>query len=248
MPDRTPGSRLRRGALGATVAALGLTLVTAGPAAAAPTVGDVDVQVTPTATAGGTVDVRLDLLAVGDVFAYETTLAFDPALLALDAVTGTPGGGFDDVASAPGTVTLRHSRLGTSPALAGDVTPTTLRLRALAAGTTPVTVRTVTVVGADAVTASRTDAASATVVLAAAPVAVPDPVPGATPPVAPAPADGAGTPAAPTATPPAAAAPRGPRAGALSDTGAQVGGLVALAVAALATGTVLVRRRVVSAR
>lgn len=252
MRDRIPRSRLRRGALRAAVVALGLTLATAGTAAAAPTVGEVALGATPSVTVGGAVDVRLDLRGVADVYAYEATLAFDPALLAFDAVTATPGGGFDDVTAGPGTVTVRHTRLGTSPALAGDVPTTTLRLRALAAGTAPVTARTVTLVGSDGVAASRTDAAVATVVVVAAPVPTPTPDPTVTSAPVPSPGGGVAAPSVPTPTPSAAAAAGapagGPRTGALSATGAQVGGLVALAAAALAAGAFLVRRRAVSAR
>lgn len=251
---RPTGRGLRRRALHATVAVLGLTLLTAAPAAAAPTVGEValDAPDAPV-TAGDPVDVRLDLRGVDDVFAYEATLAFDPALLAFEAVTATPAGGFDDAAPAAGAVTVRHTRLGTSPALTGDVVPTTVRLRALAGGSATVRVATLRLVGADGSTATLTDAASATVVLAPAPTPeptpepTPDPVPTPDPsaPAAPAPTGAA----SPTATPAAVAAPgTGPRGGALSATGAQVGGLLALALGAVAVGVVLVRRRTAAAR
>ncbi|WP_136520527.1 cohesin domain-containing protein [Cellulomonas telluris] len=254
MRDRTPRSRSRRGALRAAVVALGLTLATAGTAAAAPTVDGVALDATPEVTAGGTVDVRLDLRAVTDVYAYEATLAFDPDLLAFEAVTATPDGGFDDATAATGTVTVRHTRLGTSPGLTGDVPTTTLRLRALGAGTAAVTARTVALVGTDGAAATLTDAATATVVVAAAPVPpaspapTPTPSPTTSPTTSPVPEDAVAAPGAPTPTPSAAAAVRGPRAGSLGATGADVAGLVALAAAAAAVGAFLVRRRVVSAR
>ncbi|MFS0706212.1 cohesin domain-containing protein, partial [Cellulomonas sp. 179-A 9B4 NHS] len=203
MRDRIPRSSLRRGALRAAVVALGLTLATAGAAVAAPAADEVALTVTPEVTAGGTVDVRLELRGTADVFAYEATLALDPALLAFDAVTATPDGGFDDVTEAAGTVTLRHTRLGTSPALSGTVPATTLRLRALAAGTATVAVRTVTLVGTDGTTTTLTDAAAATVAVAAAPVPSPTATPApttapTTAPVTAPPAGGVAAPGVPT--------------------------------------------------
>lgn len=247
MPDRSPGSRLRRTALRAASVALALTLATAGAAAAAPTVGSVTLTATPAVTAGDLVEVRIAPADVADVYAYEATLAFDPALLAFEDVTATPDGGFDDVATTVGTVTVRHTRLGTSPALSDDVEPTVLRLRALAAGAATVRVADATFVGTDGATVALTDAAAAAVAVAAAPAPVPSTTPTPTPTVAgpaaqPAPADTPGT--------AAAAAGRGTRSGAgsLGATGAEVGALAGLAVLALVTGAVLVRRRAVSAR
>ena len=250
MRDRSPGTRARRRALHATVAALGLILVAAAPAAAAPVVDEVALT-GPTAAvpAGASVDVRLDLRAAADVYAYEATLAFDPTLLAFDQVTDVPDGGFDDVATGPGSVTVRHTRLGTSPSLAGDVT-TTVRLTALAGGTATVRLADLTLVGSEAVTDTRADAASLDVVVT--PAATPTPTPPA--PTAPAPSPSPSGDAAvpsPSATTPSGAAGgtgTGSGTGALSATGAQVAGVLALALAALGLGAVLVRRRAVASR
>jgi hypothetical protein len=248
MRDRSPGTRARRRALHATVAALGLLLVAAAPAAAAPAVDEVALT-GPTAAvpAGASVDVRLDLRAAADVYAYEATLAFDPTLLAFDQVTDVPGGGFDDVATAPGSVTVRHTRLGTSPSLAGDVT-TTVRLTTLAGGTATVRLAGLTLVGSDAVTDTRADAASLDVVVT--PAAPPTPPAPTAPAPSPSPSDGAAVPSPSATTPPGAAGGTGTGSGtgALSATGAQVAGVLALALAALGLGAVLVRRRAVASR
>lgn len=251
MRDRSPGTRARRRALHATVAALGLLLVAAAPAAAAPAVDEVALT-GPTAAvpAGTSVDVRLDLRAAADVYAYEATLAFDPALLAYDQVIDVPAGGFDDVTTAPGSVTVRHTRLGTSPSLTGDVT-TTVRLTALAGGTATVRLADLTLVGSDAATDTRADVASLDVVVTPAPTPTPTP-PAPTAP-APSPSDGGAAAPSPSATTPAGAAAgtgsgTGTGAGALSATGAQVAGVLAVALAALGLGAVLVRRRAVASR
>ncbi|WP_046529246.1 cohesin domain-containing protein [Cellulomonas sp. FA1] len=253
MRDRSPRTRARRRALHATVAALGLLLVAAAPAAAAPAVDEVALT-GPTAAvpAGASVDVRLDLRAAADVYAYEATLAFDPALLAYDQVTDVPAGGFDDVTTAPGSVTVRHTRLGTSPSLTGDVT-TTVRLTALAGGTATVRLADLTLVGSDAATDTRADVASLDVVVTPAPTPTPTP-PAPTAP-APSPSDGGAAAPSPSATTPAGAAAgtgtgtgTGTGAGALSATGAQVAGVLVVALAALGLGAVLVRRRAVASR
>ncbi|MBD7917942.1 hypothetical protein H9657_06580 [Cellulomonas sp. Sa3CUA2] len=250
MRDRTPGSRPRRRALHAALAVLGLTLLTAVPAAAAPTVDEATLSVPAgSLTAGATVDVRLDLLDVADLYAYEATLTFDPALLAFDSVTDAPDGGFDDVASGTGSVTVRHSRLGASPGLAGTVA-TTVRLRTLAGGTATVTLSGLTLVGSDGATVATADVTSVAVVVDAAPT--PAPTPTTTPDPTTTPTPPAATPEAtapvpsPSATPAAAAS--APRTGALSATGAQVGGLLAVALGAVALGAFLVRRRTAAAR
>ncbi|GIG40196.1 cohesin domain-containing protein [Cellulomonas phragmiteti] len=266
MRDRTPGSGLPRRALHVVAAVLGLTLLTAAPAAAAPSVGEVALGAPagPVA-AGATVDVRLDLRAVVDLYAYEATLTFDPALLAFEAVTSTPDGGFDDVVAGSGSVTVRHSRLGTSPGLDGDVAPTTVRLRALAGGTATVTLSGLTLVGADGVTDAAADVTSVAVVVTPAPTPTPTipapttpapttPAPTATPTAAPTtspdptatPSGGATAAPAPTPSPTAGAA--APGTGALSATGAQVGALLAVALGAVALGAFLVRRRTAATR
>lgn len=246
MRDRTPGSRPRRRALHAALAVLGLTLLTAVPAAAAPTVDEATLSVpAESLTAGATVDVRLDLLDVADLYAYEATLTFDPALLAFDSVTDAPDGGFDDVASGTGSVTVRHSRLGASPGLAGTVA-TTVRLRTLAGGTATVMLSGLTLVGSDGATVATADVTSVAVVVDPAPTPSPTPDPTTTP-TPPAATPGATAPVpSPSATPAVAAS--GPRTGALSATGAQVGGLLAVALGAVALGAFLVRRRTAATR
>ncbi|MBO3088090.1 cohesin domain-containing protein [Cellulomonas dongxiuzhuiae] len=248
MRDRTPGSRPRRRALHAALAVLGLTLLTAVPAAAAPTVDEATLAVpTGPVTAGATVDVRLDLLDVTDLYAYEATLTFDPALLAFDSVTDAPDGGFDDVTSGTGSVTVRHTRLGASPGLTGTVA-TTVRLRTLAGGTATVTLSGLTLVGSDGATVAAADVTSVDVVVAPAPTPGPTTTPGptATPPTPTTTPEATAPVPSPSAT--AGAAASGPGTGTLSATGAQVGGLLALALGAVALGAFLVRRRTAATR
>ena len=237
----TPTRRRRiRAAVVAGGLALGLSLLGgAGAAVAAPAATSVTLTATPDVAPGAVVDVAVGLVATTDVFAYQIELKFDPALLAYvpDSVTG-PAGGFISAVTAPGSVTLVQTRLGTSPALAGDLAATA-QFTSLAAGDAAITASVTLVDGAGASTVLA-DEPTALVTITAPPVTEPEPS------------------AAPTATPsPTAVAPTAtstPAAAVVSDgnlalTGFGVGGLILFAVVALAIGLVVVlRRRAASAR
>jgi len=222
--------------------ALGLSLLGgAGAALAAPAATSVTLTATPDVAPGAVVDVAVGLVATTDVFAYQVELQFDPALLAYvpDSVTG-PDGGFISAVTAPGSVTLLQTRLGTSPALSGDLTATA-QFTSLAAGDA-VIAASVTLVDGDGATTVLPDVPTAPVTITAPPVTEPEPEPSTEPTATPAPSA-----AAPTATStPAAVAVSD---GNLALTGFGVGGLIVFAVVALAIGLVVVlRRRAAGAR
>jgi hypothetical protein len=226
-----------RSALAAGGLALGLTLLSAGSASAAPVVENVTLAATPAVEIGETVDVSTVLVATTDVYSYSVTFAFDPALLAYEAGSATtgPAGGFDTVTLGAGTVTVLHSRLGTSPALAGDL-PVALAFDTIGSGDATIT-ESVTLVDTVGGTTVVDDAATAEVAIAALPVVVP-PV---TPPVVTAPAPAAIVPSN---------APRNAD-GSLALTGFDGGALIAFAavgLAAIGAGAVVVRRKTAGTR
>ncbi|MFB2557395.1 cohesin domain-containing protein [Herbiconiux liangxiaofengii] len=235
--------RLRTAALAGGVA-LGLTLLGASPALAAPTAGPVVITATPAVGIGDTIDVSIALPATTDVYAYEIDLAVDPAAVDVvpDSSTG-PAGGFDslDTDDSDGVVTLLHTRLGSSPAISGDLTAG-LQLTAVASGSTSL-VATVTLVDAAGARTTVTALAPAPVVIAPAPVPTPTPTP--TPTATPTP-----TPTPSATSTPAAAVPADD--GSLARTGQSVTGVAVIAlVALLALGAgllVVLRRRTAGTR
>lgn len=230
---------------------LGLTVLAGSPAVADPTVTSTTLTATPSVTVGDAVTVDLDLAGVTDVYAYEVRLTFDPALLEYSSGGESgPRGGFDSLDPGDGTVTLTHSRLGTSPSLSGDL-DVTVSLTAVGSGDGTVEAA-VTLVDADGTTLQTTPT-PATVQVAR--VVVPptqEPstsVPVTTPPTTPAAglspdpatttssASGGGSGTAPTAT----------AGGTLPSTGFGAAALVLTAAAAVTAGVVL-RRRSAGAR
>ncbi|MFC4555022.1 cohesin domain-containing protein [Georgenia faecalis] len=233
-PPRLPA--LAAGALGTGLLVLGAT-----PALAAPATSEVTLTAPGPVAVGEPLTLEIDLADTVDVYAYELAVAFDGAALAYVAESATgPAGGFDAAEPEPAGVTLVHSRLGTSPALDGDLAAT-LEVSALAAGTSTVDVA-VTLVGADG--SVSTETASAVVEVTAAPTPDPTPEPTAEPtpdPTTPDPTPAPTTaPSAPTPTSPApgpTAAPVVPPAGgSLPSTGVPVAGAGLLAAAAVALG------------
>lgn len=162
----------------AALAGLGLAVGAAAPAVAAPAVASVSVSAPATASAGDTFAVTVTLTGATDVYGYESVLAFDPAVVAyVDGSAVVPAGGFDSVRTGTGTVDLVYTRLGTSPALSGDIVYT-LTFRATAAGSTAFAVRSLSLVDpASVVTASTNAATSPAVVVAPAAVTTPTPAP-----------------------------------------------------------------------
>lgn len=238
---------------------LGLVAFTAAPASAAPTAVTATITAPAAATVGDTVDVAVTVPATADVYGYQVDLTADADVLAVvdGSVTG-PEGGFDAVRRTGDTVTLLHTRLGTSPALSGDLTAS-VDLRATAPGDIDLAVTRVTLVAADGSTTVLTDPASTRVTVAAVPTptptatATPTPAPGTTPGTDPTSGSGTGNGAGGsgsgsgtgTDADPAGTASRTPAGGALAFTGADVAPWLATSAALLALGggIVLARRR-----
>jgi hypothetical protein len=83
---------------------------------------------------GGTVEVTVTASDVVDLYAYDLVLAVDPKVLAYvpqSATSSTSGTTYGEASR--GTVRVLHTKLGSSPAVSGDLT-TTLTFRAVGAG------------------------------------------------------------------------------------------------------------------
>lgn len=243
MSAHTPGERMRRLGRRAAATVLALAAAAAGPlmiaapAAAAPPAASLTLAVTPTATEGQPVTVTVSASDVTDLYAYDLTLEFDPALLSVDAATAVgPDGGFTSATATAGTVTLSHTRLGSSPGLAGPgpITLGTLTFTALDGGTAEIALASARLVSSTTEVTSVTAVATATTVL----TALPDPEPG-----------GGGTPS-PSPSPSAGAVSGGAAASGdaddLATTGADATPWIiagAVGVALVAAGAVVVLRR-----
>ncbi len=187
-----------------------------------------------TATAGDVISVTIAADAVSDLYAYELTLQFDPALLAYDDGSAVfPAGGYDAATPTSGQVTITHTRLGSSPGLTGPQSLVTLAFTVLAGGqTTALTPTAITFVASDGASTAVTPPAAAVIALDAAPVVepgTPDPETSVSPSATPVVADSGDTSSDPLASTGADAAPF------------LVGG--ALAAAVIALGIVLIVRR-----
>ncbi|MEG8037430.1 hypothetical protein QP157_19575 [Sphingomonas sp. LR61] len=245
--------------------AIGLAALTASPAQAAPTATTATIDAPATATVGTAFDVDLTIPATTDVYAYEITLDADADSVSYveDSVTG-PDGGFDSVEQDGDALTIVQTRLGTSPALDGDLAAS-IGLTPTAPGSVDLAVTSITLVGSDGTSTTLTDPASTSISIAAAATATPTPTPTATPtPGATATADpgaGAGDPdptttAGPTdpsdptsgATAVAAAGGDRPSGGELAWTGADVAPWIAASLALLAVGGTLITLRARRAR
>lgn len=239
--------------------AIGLAALTAAPAQAAPTATTAIIDAPSTATVGTAFDVDLAIPATADVYAYEITLDADADAVSYldDSVTG-PDGGFDSVEQDGDALTIVHTRLGTSPALSGDLAAS-IGLTPTAPGSVDLAVTSITLVGSDGTSTTLTDPASTTTSIAAAATASPTPTPGAT--ATADPGTGAGDPdptitAGPTdpsgptsgATAVAAAGGDRPTGGELAWTGADTAPWIAASLALLAAGGTLITLRARRAR
>lgn len=224
----------------------GLVLAAPLPAAGAPTAATFSMTVSDaTVQVGETVDVTVAVTGAVDLYAYDLSLGYDPDVLEyVDGSAQTAISGQSSATAAGGDLRFVHTKLGTSPSAAGDLTLATLSFEALAAGDVSLGLD-VELVGSDAVSVAFADAATAD-------ISVPAPaVPVTTPPAPSAPA----VPAAPAPAvddvddvKPVAGSDRD----SLSDTGADVAPWPILgAVAALLLGgsiLLLVRRKRAAAK
>ncbi|WP_152189516.1 cohesin domain-containing protein [Georgenia satyanarayanai] len=241
-----PRPRPRRAVLAAPLCA-GVLVLGAAPALAAPDTTGLSLAVPATAAVGDTITASLELGDAADVYAYALTVEVDPEVLAVvpDSATG-PAGGFDSTELAEPGATVVHSRLGSSPALAGDLAAG-VQLDVVGPGTTTVAVS-VELVGADGTTTTLPAAVSADITVDAPEPTPTDPEPTEPEPTATEPEptptdaddDGASDDDTPAPAPPAASG-----GGSLPSTGLDASLLVLAAAALTALGgtAVLVRRR-----
>ena len=152
-------------ALAAGAVCAGIVTTGVDPALAATTAAAVTVTAPKKTDVGSAVDVQIDLTGFDDVYAYELDVEFDTGTLTFepDSATG-PAGGFDAAEIDDDGASLVHTRLGTSPALEGDVAAV-LQLTGTAPGRSTVEVS-VTTIGSDGTRTELTNAASTAVVVA----------------------------------------------------------------------------------
>ena len=248
MPETTLPARPRRARsralalLTAGLAVFGGSLALA-PAAHAAT--GVTVTAPGAVTAGDTVTVTIAGDAGADLYAYDLTVAYDPALLTYADATATyPSGGYGAVTETADTVTFTNTRLGTSPGLAGAQDLVTFSFTAVASGAATITLESGTFIDSAGASESLAEPVTATVEIAApaAPTPTPTPTPGAPGAGAGAPSEGDGVDGEGEAS-----APVGTPAGSLASTGGDVAlwlivGAAGVGLLALG-GVLLVRRR-----
>jgi len=246
MPETTLPARPRRARtralalLTAAIAVFGGSLAVA-PAAHAAT--GVTVTAPVAVTAGDTVTVTVAADAGADLFAYDLTLGYDPALLAFAAGSETyPPGGYGALTESAGTVTFTNTRLGTSPGLTGPHELVTFSFTALTSGAATISLDAATFLDSASASQSLPQPVTATVEIAAAPgTPAPTPAPGPGAPGTDAPEAGEGA-----ADDAAASDPVGTPAGSLAATGGDVVMWIvagAAGIALLALGVVLMVRR-----
>ncbi len=246
-----PVWRLRRRAALVAGLALAAAAVTA-PAHAAPSVARIDLDAPASVEVGVPFTVTVVATGAVDLYAYDLSLAYDPDLVAfVDDSAVTPDGGFADTSDdGVGTVSVTHTRLGTSPGLEGDVTLATVTFTGVAAGDADLAVPAAVLVGTDSEQVALTDAASVTTTIAPAPTPTDPPtdVPtggGTTP------TDGSTTAAGDDGASDPSSSPSGSTsAGSLARTGASIAWIAGAALLAVAAGVVvlLARRRAVTSR
>ncbi|MCR2824251.1 cohesin domain-containing protein [Microbacterium sp. zg.Y909] len=229
--------------LTAAVAVFGGSLALAPAAHAA---SGVTVTAPATVTAGDSVTVTVAADAGADLFAYDLTVGYDPALLALtDGSETYPAGGYGTVTESAGTVTFTSTRLGTSPGLAGPHDLVTFSFTALAAGPATISLDAATFIDSASASQALPQPVTATVEIAAAPGSAPAPTPAPSTPATGAPATG--TPAGDATDGDVDAADRaGAPAGSLASTGGDVVMWIvagAAGVGLLALGVVFALRR-----
>jgi hypothetical protein len=157
-------SRIRRTVIAATLGLLtaGTSVVATAEETPQPTYS-VAVSTAQVAL-GETVEVTITASDVQDLYTYDLTIEFDPALFVYmpgSAESGTSGVTVDD--PAPSSVRVVHTKLGTSPAASGEVLLATVTLRAKGTGVTTVEVPSLVSVATDKSTTTVSDVGSAEV-------------------------------------------------------------------------------------
>ncbi|MBZ5737228.1 amidase family protein [Nocardioides mangrovi] len=153
--------------------------VTTGPGTDTDAPGDGSVVVAAsdtTVNVGSTFTVTVDESA-DDLYAYELSLGYDPNVVefvsATSGTTGSTAASTDD-----GTLTVTHTKLGTSPGAEGDTRLATLTFKVVGSGTTSVSVDTVMNIGSEGTTTSTADAGTISII---APTETPTSPPTTTP-------------------------------------------------------------------
>ena len=237
-PSSPPNATRRR--VGAALVAAALALfapLAVAPAAhaAVPAATFTLTLSTAQATEGDTLVATVTGADISDLYAYDLVLTVTGGTLkSADGTASGPDGGFTSVTQDARTITVSHTRLGTSPGLSGTFVLATVPLRATGAGSTSVTLTSVRLVSPAGETATQKDVVSA-------PVQIAPPSPGE-PSASPVPsASGSATP-----SPSASLAPAVSGSADLATTGVDatpwlISGAVGIAL--LAAGALLVVRR-----
>ena len=119
-----------------------------------------------TAAVGETITVTVVAENLIDVYAYELSIGFDPALLSpIDGSEIFPVGGFSSATLEEGVVSTVATRLGTSPGLSGAQSFVILQFTALAPGDATVTLLHATLVDSAGASADIEPGAAAVTVI-----------------------------------------------------------------------------------
>ena len=152
------------------LAAVGASALGAPAASAAPPTGTITVEATPQATEGGTVDVTIAATGLADLYAYSLVLEYDPTRLKFDAGSPeSPDGGFTAESTEAGTLTITHTRLGTSPGLSGALDLASFSFTAIDGGAAAVDLSQASLVSSSNESVTLTDVDTAAVALKALP-------------------------------------------------------------------------------
>ena len=157
MSGMNAGERIRRAPARPIALLVAALSVVAGSAFAAPTASaapptaTITIEAPTAATEGSTLDVTATAEGVSDLYAYSLVFEYDPALLKLDLNSSAgPDGGFSVESPDDGTVTITHTRLGTSPGLSGDVALGTFSFTVIDGGDTDIALTAASLIGATA--------------------------------------------------------------------------------------------------
>lgn len=232
-PASPPRATRRLGAALVAVLALFAPLAAASAAHAADPAATLALELSSSsATEGDTIVATVTGTAISDLYAYDLVLTVTEGVLeSADAPTG-PEGGFTSAVDGPGTVTVSHTRLGTSPGLSGTVVLATVPLHAVGSGTARVELTSVRLVSSTGEAAEQTEVASTTVELEA----LPTPEPSVSPSASASPSPSASASAVPAVSGPSDLATTGVDATAWLISGA-------VGVALIAVGALIVVRR-----
>lgn len=152
--------------LAACAAAAGASVLGVPAASAAPPAATITVDAPSHATEGTKLAVTISAADLADLYAYSLVLEYDPTKLKFDANSiENPDGGFSAESTEDGTLTITHTRLGTSPGLTGALDLAAFSFTAIDGGTAAIELASASLVSSSSESVTLADVDSATVAL-----------------------------------------------------------------------------------